>query len=774
MSYRFDREHEGPHDSASTPRFAPGKRSLTDRLQRKAADAAAPASAAPPPKYVDPTISSDVSFVDQLLATPVQRRAVADPGADVHALAAAGTAGAGGPLPFLDQIQGAFDHHDVRGVRAHTDAAAAAAATGMGAQAFATGDHVAFAGAPDLHTAAHEAAHVVQQRAGVHLKGGVGEVGDIYERHADAVADAVVRGESAAELLSASVGGGASSAVQRKGKPKPATLDEQMEAAPGSDGKGATVPTTWYADFKGSGTHGKQGGGGLTPAHGERTTGDALIIEGMHVGPLDERGANFEHQGNALSYGAAKIGTYDHPVGDGVVQGLIQYVAPSDIKAAVDWDKQPGTETDSAAKVNSAVVAVGKYIDAHLRKPDANQGSFDALRAGAAEAANRAYPDHGAKVTLTFKNQSQRFNLGPQPYKVDQPSNVSANITVPTTTHYTPWSVTKGEKKREHESVRVIGGEKTEVDRKQKDEQTTTRDVTVDTGRDQTTVTQDKDKTKKSVDVSVSREKVSTFSQELTEAVHTVTSRGWGHLMDSWQLKTDAGVATTPAVEEKPASEEESKGWLGSLWDGAKKFIGKHVVDTVKKAVKGVLKSKIAKWVGRGARAAEWWFIPVEWGLDWLGDKIKGKLWGEKKEDKPAPAPTGDPSTPGGYYSWATTIAYDHQSRWLHNYVQDVKDKITETKTTTKETVSRAFQSHWEHEHDHRQTDLLAQHLNVHVDAKESHTTGGSTGVKVTTVKGVDATKGKDETTEKSVTYGGTSVEVKAGHPVLEVNVMPK
>ena len=71
----------------------------------------------------------------------------------------------------------------------------------MGAAAFTTGDHVAFAGPPSLHTAAHEAAHVIQQRAGVHLTGGVGEPGDRYERHADAVADLVVRGRSAAGLL---------------------------------------------------------------------------------------------------------------------------------------------------------------------------------------------------------------------------------------------------------------------------------------------------------------------------------------------------------------------------------------------------------------------------------------------------------------------------------------------------------------------------------------------------------------------------------------------
>jgi hypothetical protein len=92
----------------------------------------------------------------------------------------------------------------------------------MDAHAFAARDHVAFAGAPDLHTAAHEAAHIVQQRGGVPLKDGVGEVGDPYERHADAVADAVVAGRSAELLLDAHAGssGGGTSVVQRDAKAK--------------------------------------------------------------------------------------------------------------------------------------------------------------------------------------------------------------------------------------------------------------------------------------------------------------------------------------------------------------------------------------------------------------------------------------------------------------------------------------------------------------------------------------------------------------------------
>jgi prefoldin subunit 5 len=80
-------------------------------------------------------------------------------------------------------------------------AAAGRASAALGAEAYTTGHRVAFASVPSLHTAAHEFAHVVQQRAGVALKGGMGEKGDVYERHADEVAKAVVGGRSAEPLL---------------------------------------------------------------------------------------------------------------------------------------------------------------------------------------------------------------------------------------------------------------------------------------------------------------------------------------------------------------------------------------------------------------------------------------------------------------------------------------------------------------------------------------------------------------------------------------------
>jgi hypothetical protein len=154
----------------------------------------------------------------------------------VQQIAAEGVSGAGSTLPFADQIASSFgpDHADtVHGIRAHTGGAASAASADIGAQAYATGNDVAFGSTPSLHTAAHEAAHVVQQRQGVHLKGGVGEEGDPYERHADAVADRVVSGLSAASLLGE--GGavtGAGGAVQKKGDKK---ADAKKEAQRISD-----------------------------------------------------------------------------------------------------------------------------------------------------------------------------------------------------------------------------------------------------------------------------------------------------------------------------------------------------------------------------------------------------------------------------------------------------------------------------------------------------------------------------------------------------------
>jgi Domain of unknown function (DUF4157) len=104
-------------------------------------------------------------------------------------------------LPHRDRIQSSFGEHDVSSVQAALGGSAASSAEELGAHAYTIDDHVGFAGWPDLHTAAHEAAHVVQQRRGARPTGLDGGAADPLERHADEVANGVVRGESVEALL---------------------------------------------------------------------------------------------------------------------------------------------------------------------------------------------------------------------------------------------------------------------------------------------------------------------------------------------------------------------------------------------------------------------------------------------------------------------------------------------------------------------------------------------------------------------------------------------
>jgi len=136
--------------------------------------------------------------------------------------AAAGVSGAGQPLPHLDSIQASFGRHDVGSVAAYTGPRAKAASQLLGAEAYATGERVAFRELrPSLHAAAHEAAHVLQQRAGAGPRKGVDTPGDAYEAHAEAVAEAVERGESAEPLLNPLLDGVPDACCRPQGLPAP-------------------------------------------------------------------------------------------------------------------------------------------------------------------------------------------------------------------------------------------------------------------------------------------------------------------------------------------------------------------------------------------------------------------------------------------------------------------------------------------------------------------------------------------------------------------------
>jgi len=154
-----------------------------------------------------------------------------------HAIADQAVAGGGGKLPFAEQIAASFGSAHagkLDEIRAHTGGESAKANDALGAQAFAYGNDISFGDTkPDLHTAAHEAAHVVQQRGGVAPKMKVGEAGDSYEQEADAVADRVVAGKSAEDLLQPHEGkdgsGSKSKSVQFLGTPLGQKLPDKAE-----------------------------------------------------------------------------------------------------------------------------------------------------------------------------------------------------------------------------------------------------------------------------------------------------------------------------------------------------------------------------------------------------------------------------------------------------------------------------------------------------------------------------------------------------------------
>ncbi len=173
--------------------IAPGKSTLTSALHKKSAGEAAPPSALAPPHG-----ASAAPAADPFDFSP---RALLGGGGGETDVARAGFSGAASSYPHRAAIERSFGTS--LPATAYLGEPAAAASSALGAHAYALGAQVAFASpSPDLAVAAHEAAHVMQATSGVHCFGG-GESYDDFEAHADAVADRVVRGQSAADLLGA-------------------------------------------------------------------------------------------------------------------------------------------------------------------------------------------------------------------------------------------------------------------------------------------------------------------------------------------------------------------------------------------------------------------------------------------------------------------------------------------------------------------------------------------------------------------------------------------
>lgn len=139
------------------------------------------------------------------LRSEIQRRSqhlLADGGSLSQTLdiASSGFGEPGKPLPPL--LQRAFGPYDLSSVQVHQGPKALAAAKALQATAYTRGEHIVVGDSPSLHTLAHEAAHVVQQRnPQAELGHGLSEPGQSSELHADAVASRVLQGGQVTDLL---------------------------------------------------------------------------------------------------------------------------------------------------------------------------------------------------------------------------------------------------------------------------------------------------------------------------------------------------------------------------------------------------------------------------------------------------------------------------------------------------------------------------------------------------------------------------------------------
>lgn len=258
------------------------------------------------------------SFVQEVAAALMSKpRAVqskaddGDPGSvEPVAAAKAGVDGATDPMPHEAQIQTSFGRHDVSGIRTRTGGRAAQASQNLGAAAYAVGNRVGFAQAPDLHTSAHEAAHVIQQRSGVQLKGGVdGGKGDLHEQHADAVADRVVRGESAEGLLDGPAAGSHGSGEPAVYDRAPAAVDANVMREGSSANQHGDNGVNRSADGGGSGAQfvQRKPAGSPTPTSASETTTQSAAESIVDAAPSETFKVKHEFKTSSALSGAATL-----------------------------------------------------------------------------------------------------------------------------------------------------------------------------------------------------------------------------------------------------------------------------------------------------------------------------------------------------------------------------------------------------------------------------------------------------------------------------------
>jgi hypothetical protein len=508
------------------------------------------------------------------------------------------------------------------------------------------------------------------------------------------------------------------------------------------------VPTNWFLDFWGVGNGGHQKG------RGDRQEGDVAVVNHLIVGPKDES-REFELAGVALSSGFSRLGALNHRKGRGSASGSVSYAQRKDIEAKLVFSEKADKKVLAAAKA-----AAQKKVEELIFHNTDVSGNWSEVERQAASAAAEHLPEGSdAKVEIALKGQHHQVPLDTVDYDVHNPSLCTAKITVPTTTQSVGWSRTDTQESAQKNQSASVDKTHVEVDVGGSQSHTQTRSHSDVEGkadsRTDTSQQHHATRTHTETEYGIGWADIDASSKLIADHIVTTLGSSWLTVTNQLYDKKDGG-AVPGATGPEPSTGDKIKGWLK---DKAKQAIG-WAKDTVINKAKDFLKSKIKGYILKAIDIDAPWFYLLDWGFDYLVDKLQSKASATKSPDQTAKPSSTQVGTAIKNVSQITsgqlTAVQQDTYNELQGYFRKVYDKDEESITDKGSTHSSGSAS------------VKAS------GGSSSDTEAGHADVKTTTDSQKSKEGSQEEHTGTSRTYYGTTVSVIAGHPVLQVTVEDK
>jgi len=511
------------------------------------------------------------------------------------------------------------------------------------------------------------------------------------------------------------------------------------------------IPTNWFLDFWGVGNGGRQKG------RGDRQDKDVAVVKNLTIGPKDEAKV-IEHAGDALSSGYSHLGSFSHRKGHGSATGSVSYAQQKDIEVKLIFSEKADKKVLAAAKA-----AAQKRVEELILKNSAISGDWSEVERQAAAAAAEHLPEGSdPKVEITLKGQHQQEPLDTVDYNVQNPAVCTAKIVVPTTTTSVGWSRTDTQEHGNKAETTTLDKTHVEVDaggsKQHKDDKSSSSvDVKTDSKTD-TTKDHKSTKTHTETEYGISWDDIEKSSKQIAEHMALSVCNSWKLVTKKLQDTTGGGVVS---ADEGPGLSlgDKIKRWLKEkgkqALGAAKDFLVKKVKDIVKDKVKGFVKKMI------GAEA--WWFTILDWGIDFVGDELKGKLWVNKSKDQQGA---------NGQPPHSSNQAQDSTLDWVYYAVHEAS---MASQQETEQHLSGHFSDIYKKDEEST-SDKSSTHSSGSTSVKTSSGSSSDSDTSHSDVKSASDAQQKKEDLQlehvtTSRTYHGTTISVIAGHPVLQVTV---